>query len=242
MMRMISEDVRIQTLWRCANVMAIDRMGYSDHGPTHVRIVANSALKMLRILMKRGVVPNVVKDYALTTADAEVVVVLAAALHDLGMAVEREHHDEHSIVLSVGYLERYLGSLYDEVQAVILTSEVLHALSTHHHQRRPLTVEAGVVRVADAVDMAQGRARIPFEAGKINIHSVSALAIERVTVEEGVEKPVMIHISMTGSAGIFQVDELLRNKILDSGLEQYIHVVAEISGEKEAKVIERFEL
>ncbi len=241
-MRMISEDVRIQTLWRCANVMAIDRMGYSDHGPTHVRIVANSALKMLRILMKRGVVPNVVKDYALTTADAEVVVVLAAALHDLGMAVEREHHDEHSIVLSVGYLERYLGSLYDEVQAVILTSEVLHALSTHHHQRRPLTVEAGVVRVADAVDMAQGRARIPFEAGKINIHSVSALAIERVTVEEGVEKPVMIHISMTGSAGIFQVDELLRNKILDSGLEQYIHVVAEISGEKEAKVIERFEL
>ncbi len=241
-MRMISEDVRIQTLWRCANVMAIDRMGYSDHGPTHVRIVANSALKMLRILMKRGVVPNVVKDYALTTADAEVVVVLAAVLHDLGMAVEREHHDEHSIVLSVGYLERYLGSLYDEVQAVILTSEVLHALSTHHHQRRPLTVEAGVVRVADAVDMAQGRARIPFEAGKINIHSVSALAIERVTVEEGVEKPVMIHISMTGSAGIFQVDELLRNKILDSGLEQYIHVVAEISGEKEAKVIERFEL
>lgn len=241
-MRMISEDVRIQTLWRCANVMAIDRMGYSDHGPTHVRIVANSALKMLRILMKRGVIPNVVKDYALTTADAEVVVVLAAALHDLGMAVEREHHDEHSIVLSVGYLERYLGSLYDEVQAVILTSEVLHALSTHHHQRRPLTVEAGVVRVADAVDMAQGRARIPFEAGKINIHSVSALAIERVTVEEGVEKPVMIHISMTGSAGIFQVDELLRNKILDSGLEQYIHVVAEISGEKEAKVIERFEL
>lgn len=241
-MQTISEDVRIQTLWRCANVMAIDRMGYSDHGPTHVRIVANSALKMLRILLKRGVVPNVVKDYDLTAADAEVVVVLASILHDLGMAVEREHHDEHSIVLSVGFLERYLGSLYDAAQAVIMTSEVLHALSTHHHQRRPLTVEAGVVRVADAVDMAQGRARIPFEAGKINIHSVSALAIERVTVEEGVEKPVMIHISMTGSAGIFQVDELLRNKILDSGLEQHIHVVAEITGEKEAKVIERFEL
>ena len=242
MMQMISEDVRIQTFWRCANVMAIDRMGYSDHGPTHVKIVANSALKILRILMKRGVVPNVVKDYGLTDEDAEVVVVLASILHDLGMAVEREKHDEHSIFLSVGFLESYLGSMYDEVQAVILTSESLHALSTHHHQMRPLTIEAGVVRVADAVDMEQGRARIPFEAGKINIHSVSALSIKRVKIEEGVDKPVMINISMTGSAGIFQVDELLRNKIRNSGLENYIHVVARITGEKEAKVIELFEI
>ena len=242
MMQTINEDVRIQTFWRCANVMAIDRMGYSDHGPTHVKIVANSALKILRILMKRGVVPNVVKDYGLTDEDAEVVVVLASILHDLGMAVEREKHDEHSIFLSVGFLESYLGSMYDEVQAVILTSEILHALSTHHHQMRPLTIEAGVVRVADAVDMEQGRARIPFEAGKINIHSVSALSIERVKIEEGVDKPVMINISMTGSAGIFQVDELLRNKIRNSGLENYIHVVARITGEKEAKVIELFEI
>jgi metal-dependent HD superfamily phosphatase/phosphodiesterase len=242
LMQTISEDVRIQTFWRCANVMAIDRMGYSDHGPTHVKIVANSALKILRILMKRGVVPNVVKDYGLTNEDAEVVVVLASILHDLGMAVEREKHDEHSIFLSVGFLESYLGSMYDETQAVILTSESLHALSTHHHQMRPLTIEAGVVRVADAVDMEQGRARIPFEAGKINIHSVSALSIERVKIEEGVDKPVMINISMTGSAGIFQVDELLRNKIRNSGLENYIHVVARITGEKEAKVIELFEI
>jgi hypothetical protein len=47
---------------------------------------------------------------------------------------------------------------------------------------------------------------------------------------------------MTGSAGIFQVDELLRNKIRNSGLENYIHVVARITGEKEAKVIELFEI
>ena len=242
LMKIISEDVRIQTFWKCANVMAIDRMGYSDHGPTHVKIVANSALKILRILIKRGVVPNVVKDYGLTNEEAEVVVVLASILHDLGMAVEREKHDEHSIFLSVGFLESYLGSMYDETQAVILTSETLHALSTHHHQMRPLTIEAGVVRVADAVDMEQGRARIPFEAGKINIHSVSALSIERVKIEEGADKPVMINISMTGSAGIFQVDELLRNKIRNSGLENYIHVVARITGEKEAKVIELFEI
>jgi metal-dependent HD superfamily phosphatase/phosphodiesterase len=132
--------------------------------------------------------------------------------------------------------------MYDETQAIILTSETLHALSTHHHHMTPMTIEAGVVRVADALDMERGRARIPFKAGKINIHSVSALSIERVRIETDKEKPVLINISMTGSAGIFQVDELLRNKIRNSGLEKYIHVIAKITGKKEATVIERFEI
>ena len=60
------KDVKLHTLWKCSNVMAIDLMGYSDHGPTHIKIVANSALKLLRILIKRGIVPNIVKDYNLT--------------------------------------------------------------------------------------------------------------------------------------------------------------------------------
>jgi len=238
----ISGDVRLQTYWKCANVMAINRLGFTDHGPIHVKIVANSALKILRILIENGVVPSIVKDYGMTNEDAEVIVVFASILHDLGMAVVRENHEEYSILLSLGFLESYLGTIYDKEQATILSSELLHALSTHHHQRRPLTIEAGVVRVADALDMEQGRARIPFKAGKIDIHSVSALSIERVKIEEGTEKPVIIRISMTSSAGIFQVDQLLRNRIRNSGLENYIHVVAMITEGKETKVIERFEI
>src|ERR687898_808181 len=52
-----------------------------------------------------------------------------------------------------------------------------------------LLVEAGVVRVADALDMAQGRSRIPFEAGQIGIHSLSAAAIDEVKIEAGDELP-----------------------------------------------------
>ncbi len=238
----ISEDVRLQTYWKCANIMAIDRMGFSDHGPIHIKIVANSALKILRILMEEGVVPNVVKEYGMTNEDAEVIVVLASILHDLGMAVVRENHEEYSIFLALRFLESYLEGMYDVAQATIVSSEVLHALATHHHQRKPLTIEAGVARVADALDMEKGRARIPFTAGQINIHSVSALSIESVKIEKGTEKPVIIRIVMTSSAGVFQVDQLLRNRIRNSGLEKYIHVVAEITGEKEAKVLERFEI
>jgi len=149
----ISGDVRLQTYWKCANIMAIDRMGYTDHGPVHVKIVANSALKILRILIQYGVVPNIVKDYGMMNEDAEIIVVLASTFHDLGMAVVRETHEEYSILLSLGFFERYLEAIYDREAATILTSEVLHALSTHHPPRRPLTIEAGVVRVADALDM-----------------------------------------------------------------------------------------
>ena len=242
LLQMISKDVGLQTYWKCTNVVAIERMGYTDHGPVHVKIVANSALRILRILTGHGVVPNVVKDYDMANEDAEIIVVLASALHDIGMVVTREDHEEYSISLSLRFLENYLEAIYDKEQSFILASEVLHAISTHHYQRKPLTIEAGVVRVADALDMEQGRARIPFQTGKIDIHSVSALAIERIKIEDGTEKYVTIRIWMTSSAGIFQIDQLLRNKIRNSGLEKYIHVVAVITGEKEARIIERFEI
>lgn len=238
----MNRDKKLQGYWKCVNVSAIDRMGFSDHGPIHVKIVANSAVKLLRLLVKSGVKPNIAKDYGLTNEDAEVIVFLASVMHDLGMAVVRERHEEFSVLLALGFLEKYLEPVYPKDQAAIVTTEVLHVLVSHHRQQHPLTLEAGVVRVADALDMEKGRARIPFEAGKINIHSISALSIEKVEIRKGTEKPVTIKIKMSNSAGIFQVDELLRGKIQGSGLEKYIHVVAEITGERERKIIERFEI
>jgi len=218
-------------------------MGYTDHGPTHVKIIANSALKLLRILVKNGVVPNVVKDYSLTNEDAEVIVVLASILHDLGMIVTRERHEEYSVMLAFHFLQRYLPVVYSEEERAIVCSEVLHALLSHHPQQKVLTLEAGVVRIADALDMEEGRARIPFQAGKVDIHAVSAMSIEKVEIVEGTEKkPVVIKIRMSNSAGIFQIDELLKARIVGSGLEKYVHVVAEIVGEKERKIIEKFEI
>ena len=92
----VRKDVRLWTFWRCANVMAIDRLGYTDHGPTHVRIVANSALKILRILLKNKIVPSIVKNYGMKNEDAEVVVVLGSIFHDLGMIVTRHDHEQIS--------------------------------------------------------------------------------------------------------------------------------------------------
>jgi metal-dependent HD superfamily phosphatase/phosphodiesterase len=238
----VRKDVRLNTLWKCANITAIDRMGFSDHGPTHVKIIANSSLKILRMLIAAGVTPSVVKDYRMENDDAEVIVTLASVLHDLGMAVLREDHEVYSFILALNFLNKILPKVYDEEEETIITAETLHALLAHHGIQRPLTIEGGVVRVGDALDMEKGRARIPFEAGKVNIHSVSALSIENVSIEKGEEKPIVIKIKMSNSAGIFQVDELLRKKIQTSGIEEYIHVIAEIIGEKEPKIITTFEL
>lgn len=223
--------------------MAIDRLGYTDHGATHVKIVANSALKILRILMKNNVVPSIVKDYAMEIEDAEVVVVLGALFHDAGMIVVREGHELFGAAVVMSSLEPILNGVYSRYDAVVVTSEVMHAVVSHEEPRRPLTLEGGVVKVADALDMEKGRARLPFESGRIDIHSVSALSIEKVRIQEGIapEKPVIVRVSMSNSAGIFQIDGLLKPRIEGSGLGKYIHVIAEITGEEEKNIIKRFE-
>ena len=113
---------------------------------------------------------------------------------------------------------------------------------TRRHSE-PLTIEAGILRVADALDMARGRSRVPFEAGQQNIHSLSAYAIEEVKISAGRgDKPVRVEILMSNSAGIFQVDELLATKLRGSGLEEYLEVVARIEAEHEERLIPVFRI
>ncbi len=254
-MERIKEDKKLQTYWKCANVMAIERMGYTDHGPTHVKIVANLGLKLLRILIeKKLITPSIVENYGMQNDDAEVVVVLGSILHDLGMIVQRYDHEKYGAFLALEFLEKCLPPTYNIEEQAIMTSEILHAIVTHEEPRgnepphsRILTKEAGIVGIADALDMEAGRARIPFQAGKIDIHAVSALSIEKVEVEcaetvENGQKPINIKIKMSNSAGVFQIDELLKPRIVNSGLEQFFHVIAEITGEKENRIIEKFEI
>lgn len=247
-MEVVRNERKLQTYWRCSNVMAIERMGYTDHGPTHVKIVSNLALKLLRILVAKQVKPSIVKDYSMKKEDAEVVVVLGSIFHDLGMVVIRNHHEMYSCLIALEFLEKCLAPVYSEEERAIMTSEVLHTIVSHERpfiqNNNPLTVEAGIVSIADALDMEAGRARIPFQAGKVDIHAVSALSIEKVDVVEDSEKdkPITIRITMSNSAGVFQIDELLKPRIVSSGLQKYFHVVAEITGEKERKIIDKFEI
>jgi uncharacterized protein len=236
----VNQDDELYMLWRCANINAVDRLSMSDHGPVHVQIVANIALKLLRLLMSQGVSPTIVTDHALTANDAEVVVVLGALLHDVGMAIHRDDHERFSLILAAPKLRELLNGIYDVAARTAMMAEVLHAIITHRSDGRPLTLEAGVVRVADALDMAKGRSRIAFEAGQVNIHSLSAAAIDHIEIQQGELKPVRIAVEMLNSAGVFQLDQLLKEKLHGSGLEPYVEVIATIQGETEKKLVEVF--
>ncbi len=242
-MEAVRADEELYALWHCQNVNAVSRLGMSDHGPVHVQIVANIALRMLRLLLAKDIVPTIVRDHGLSSDDAEVVVVLAALTHDLGMSIHRSNHEEYSLFLANQKLPALLAPAYPDsgIRAVV-KSEVLHAIIAHRKDGRPLTLEAGIVRVADALDMTKGRSRIPFERGELNIHSVSAMAIDKVVLEAGEEKPIRARITVANSAGIFQLDSLLKEKLKGSGLEPYVEVLATIERETEAPLVQVFRL
>jgi uncharacterized protein len=238
----VNADRELKAWWHVANVNAVKRLEINDHSWVHVQIVANIALKLLRQLAKHGIEPGMVRDYGMSRDDAEVVVALGAFLHCVGMAVHRDRHEDWSLFLAQPKLHDLLDGVYEEPDLTVVASEVLQAITSHRQDGRPLTLEAGIIRVADALDMAEGRSRIPFQHGRVSIHSLSAAAIEGVEIRDGDAAPVLIEIAMNNSSGIYQVDELLKAKLRGSGLEPYVEVVAHIDTEAEKSLIPLYKL
>ena len=219
----INTNEEIQTLWHITNVTAIKRLGMTDHGILHFQIVIDNALQLLRILQSKKINPSVCKDFDLDYESAEVTVALAALLHDSGMSIHRIGHEEYSLFL-VNTLLRELLQFLPPRQRTIIVSETLHAIISHRSGGMPLTLEAGIVRVADALDMTKGRSRIPYDPNLLNIHFVSALAIDDIVIKPGRKTPIQIDITMNHTAGLYQVDELLKKKVTGSGIEKYLEV------------------
>lgn len=241
LVKRVENNKTLNTYWVCSNINAIDRMGIHDHGKTHVYIVANTALKLLNLLREKRVYPSIVQDFALNKNiksykldfnDAEIVVFLAACLHDIGIGVHREDHTTSSVLLAPEIINNLLKGMYGEEEQAIIKSEVMHCIFAHHSENKPLTLEASVVRIADALDITQGRAKIPFMAGTIDDHSVSQMAIKDVSIETDENKQINIRILMNSSAGIFQI-KALKRKIEGTTLENHIKITAEIDSSEE---------
>jgi metal-dependent HD superfamily phosphatase/phosphodiesterase len=238
----VNKDLQLKGWWHVSNVNAVARMEINDHSWVHVQIVTNIALKLLRQLTKHGVEPAMVTDYGMTRDDAEVVVALTALTHCIGMSVHRKGHEDFSLFLAEPKLRELVSGIYDEPELTVIVSEVLQGIISHRSDGEPLTLEAGILRVADALDMEQGRSRIAFERGRIGIHSLSAAAIEEVEISDGDDKPIRISIRMNNSSGIYQVDGLLKAKLRGSGLEPYVEVIAHIDTEAEKRLVPLYKL
>jgi metal-dependent HD superfamily phosphatase/phosphodiesterase len=241
---LLSEDPEVQALLEAQNVNPVKRKGYNDHGPKHVQIVRDRALQLYDLLKCGGVEFNGARQHdGLEAADEAVIVALGATLHDIGHVVHRDDHPYYSVPLASDVLDRLLPEVYDVPSAVKVKGEVLHAILCHHTSEEPLTLEAGVVRVADALDMERGRSRQPYEQGGRGINTLSSQAIQAVSLREGEDRPVLVEIEMTNAAGVYQVDSLLKAKLRDSRIEEHVRIVALNVAESEGEqLVERIEL
>ncbi len=221
--QVLESDIEVQTLWYMANRTS-RRAAVNDHGPVHVRTAMHHGDTLLRLLMEAGVQPNCITDHAMTEDDTRAVVLLGLALHDVGMSIHRDRHELLSVPIALDWLRRKVPPIYAEPQLTVIISEVGHAILAHNVNERCLTLEAGIVKVADALDMTKGRSRKALSAGKIDIHSISAAAVEAVRVVRGTNKPIRIEVDINNPSAVFHLKEVFGQKLAHSSIQDYVEV------------------
>src|SRR5215218_6424417 len=117
-------DDRVKGLWHMQQVFA-QRLDMSDHSWVHVQIVLNIALRLFRLLNRRGVDPAMVSDHGMSPRDAEVVIAAGCLLHDAGMSMHRTDHEAYSLFLGADRLPLLLEDVYEEPELTIVAAEAL---------------------------------------------------------------------------------------------------------------------
>jgi uncharacterized protein len=217
--------------WDMANYMTVRKLGYNDHGRVHAWVTGAASLALLELLVAAGVRPDVIESGAGDLEDTYSVVILGTMLHDIGNQVHRSGHEAFGVTLAMPILERILRPIYPDVgQRTKLRGFILHSINCHDLNPAPLTLEGGITAVADGTDITKGRGRKAFALGSVDIHSISALAVEQVAIARGMEKPIEIRVTMNNSAGIFQVEETLARKVIATPLEPHVSLLARTVG------------
>jgi len=243
MFQLLSADEELNTLLNLANFIAVRKLGYNDHGPIHAKIVAANGITILKIILESGKIElDSVKGLGMTEDDAHVIVVAGCLLHDIGNAVHRLEHETFSVMYAKTILERILPEIYPSVsERTAVVEQVLHALFAHDDAQSALTIEAAVIVIADGCDITKGRGRLSYDLGKHDIHSISALSIESVDIHKGKDKMIEIHVKMSNSAGIYQLQETLGKKVAVSLLKDHVEIVAELVHPKSRQELQVFD-
>ncbi len=231
-------DPEIKGFQDYANTVAIRRLGYNDHGPVHMRKVVIHALKMARLLREAGVPLSLEAEEAGTYEDSVLSLLLAGFMHDIGMAVTRENHENYSAELAAPMVRKYAEMAFpdDPARQVVIRSMVAECIVGHMATVRVHSLEAGLILIADGCDMEKGRARIPMlisRAAKVgDIHKYSSAAVERIEIGPGEDRPICITIRMSERAGYFQIEEVLFPKLNASPAREHVQLVAEVPGDE----------
>jgi hypothetical protein len=239
----LAADKEVRAHWEMANYMTVVKLGFNDHGETHAKIATAYALTILRLLLEAEVRPDLIADGLGDEDDAFLVVLAATLLHDIGNQAGRTGHEVLGVHLALPILNRLIASLYPSAEKrTKVNACIAHAILSHDLNPPPLMLEAAIVAVGDGADLTKGRGRIAFDLGKIDIHSISALAIQSVVIQAGKNCPVEICITMSNSAGVFQVEQTLTPKVLRTPLRDLVTVTAVVRPEGDEPFLKRMVL
>lgn len=245
MWQLLVEDAEAQANWDMADWLTTHKLGFNDHGMTHAQIVAANAVVIFNLLCEAGIEPDIVTSGAGDRDDACLAIVTGALLHDIGNQVHRVDHEHVGVDLALPLLTRLMPEVYPDTEKRIqIRAFILHAILSHDFNPPPLTFEAALVSIADGTDITKGRGRKAFDLGKLDIHSVSALAVDEVHIAASEQYPVEITVVMNNSAGIFQIEETLTRKVVRGPLARHVTVTAVTRppGGNDARIIERLYL
>ena len=225
---------RIKGLLDMSNIVLVHRLKFNDHGVTHALITTRNSLKILDILGPEIVVTEDWRNFE----DSKLIVMVASYLHDIGNSIHREEHEFLSVMLAKPFVEEITSMVYeDEEKAVKVASMIYEAIMCHMGRFEPTSIEAGVVATADGCDMEQERARLPFRLGGHDIHKYSALAVQKVEITRGAEKPLRIEVYMKDPSGTFQIEEILMKKLRGTKFERFVEIYAIIGGKEVIRFI-----
>lgn len=243
--RILVEDDEIQAVQDYANNVSIVRLGFNDHGPVHMRTVCRNALKMIKILYQTGVKTSLETEQAGTFADSVSAVLIASFLHDFGMTIGRQDHELYSGILAFNVINRILENVLPGSEnlrrRVVIRSMAMEGIIGHMGTRKIHSIEAGLILIADGCDMTKGRARIPMEMNSKpsvgDIHKYSANSIEKVKILKGSERPIKIEVHMSADVGLFQIEEVLLQKISSSPAKNLVELYACVDGQEMKKYL-----
>ena len=226
----INHDDELRQLWRCGNLNVLNRPDLGDSGEVHVHIVANAALKLLRLIRDAGHPTAAVARHRLTPEEAEVIVVLAAAVHDLGLAVHTEPAQAAgaNLVLADRKCRELLDGIYPLRERTIVVAECLHAVTSLEPGAGCGSLEASLVKLADALDLAKGRGRLAPSAFEAAGGANAAAGVEEVVIERSKSPPVRIVIRLSQLSGREAVEARLRHGLRGVHLAGVVEVVAEL--------------
>jgi len=180
----VREHPRVKVYVRKADE-SLAEIGYTEHGERHVGLVAHIAY-------------NILKRLGHPEREAELAAI-AGYLHDIGNAVNRDHHAQTSAVMAMQLLS-------DMVMPDVETVQVMGAIGNHHeNDGDPVSAVAAAVILADKSDVHRTRVRNP-DMIRFDIHDRVNYAVEKsfLNVDEAAKR---ITLELTVDTAISQVME-----------------------------------